>query len=119
MGPRQRPHRPLRAAKILKPPALPGDIYSGQLPYDLDHEMQFRQEGEARLPEEARFREWQLQNRNDLLASAAEQQERVTNFLPNVLGGIGRTTLSAPRTAAEATAAAEIIAKADGDRKNR
>ena len=27
MGPRQRPHQPLRAAQFLKPPALPGDIY--------------------------------------------------------------------------------------------
>jgi hypothetical protein len=27
LGPRQRHHQPLRAAPILKPPALPGDIY--------------------------------------------------------------------------------------------
>jgi REP element-mobilizing transposase RayT len=27
LGPRQRPHLPLRAAPFLKPPALPGDIY--------------------------------------------------------------------------------------------
>ncbi len=27
LGPRQRPHLPLRAAPIIKPPALPGDIY--------------------------------------------------------------------------------------------
>src|SRR5208282_5502645 len=30
LGPRQRPHLPLRAAPILKPPALPGDIYNHQ-----------------------------------------------------------------------------------------
>ena len=30
LGPHQRPHLPLRAAPIIKPPALPGDIYGRQ-----------------------------------------------------------------------------------------
>jgi hypothetical protein len=92
---------------------------AGQLPFDFEHEMQLHREEEAKLLEEERLREWQRQNRNDLLTSAAEQQEHITNLIPNALGAIGRIGLSALRTAAVVTVAATVIAKADRDRKNR
>jgi hypothetical protein len=81
--------------------------------------MQLRQEEDAKLHEQERLREWQRQNRNDLLASAAEQQERITNFIPNAISGFGRSASSALRTAAVVTAAAALIARQNKDRRNR